>query len=188
METEQALDFMETVEGWFTREEGQLLFEVARSSSGAIVEVGSWKGRSTCLLGWAAELTPARVVWAIDPHDGQIDGSQAGTAETFSDFEETLRRASLQQVVRAVRQRSYEVAWEGDPIGLLFIDGLHDEESVARDFQHFERWIPSGGFAAFHDCQYAYPGVLAVVQSLLKSGRWAHAARANSLSVLRRCQ
>lgn len=185
MEREQALDFMETVEGWFSRDEGALLYDVALESRDSIVEIGSWKGRSTCLLGWAAARTPGRRVFAVDPHDGQIaDGD--GAAETFADFQRTIERAALLGHVVALRQRSFDVEWAGDPIGLLFVDGFHDEENVARDFGHFERHIPVGGFAAFHDAQYAYPGVLAVVQRLIKSGAWDHCARANSLSILRR--
>jgi len=185
MDKDRALDFMETVEGWFTREEGALLFDAALASSGAIVEVGSWKGRSTCLLGAAAKVVAGRRVFAVDPHEGEVTGG-AGGPSTFEEFQDTLVRARLLLEVFPFRRRSYEVEWSWGPIGLLFIDGLHDEANVRRDFEHFEPHVPAGGFAAFHDCQYAYPGVIAVVEDLLGSGRWEHQARANSLSVLRR--
>ena len=45
------------VPGWLTDEEGEALFELARSCTGkgVIVEIGSWKGKSTVCLGLGSQ-------------------------------------------------------------------------------------------------------------------------------------
>jgi hypothetical protein len=54
-----------------------------------------------------------------------------------------LRAAGVWDVVEIIRQRSVAVVW-AEPIGLLFIDGLPDYDSVRADFEHFREWIAPG--------------------------------------------
>jgi predicted O-methyltransferase YrrM len=48
----EILALVETIDGWLTPKEGQLLYDLARRAPGrgAIVEIGSWKGKSTIWL------------------------------------------------------------------------------------------------------------------------------------------
>ena len=39
--------------GWLSRPEGQLLWDVAQTCSGDVLEVGCYQGKSTCLLALA---------------------------------------------------------------------------------------------------------------------------------------
>jgi predicted O-methyltransferase YrrM len=59
------------VEGWLSDRQGRALFDAAAKATGggAIVEIGSWKGRSTTWLASGARLAGQRV-YAIDPHRG----------------------------------------------------------------------------------------------------------------------
>ena len=72
------------------------------------------------------------------------------------------------------------------PIALLFVDGLHDYSSVARDFFHFEPYLEKGGYVAFHDCDDNYLVVRAFVAGLAADGSFKEVARAASLVVLQK--
>ncbi|MCI0685797.1 MAG: class I SAM-dependent methyltransferase, partial [Sporichthyaceae bacterium] len=93
---------------------------------GHVVEVGSYRGRSTVLLASAMRaLRPTGRVAAIDPHEGVI--SLAGRPDrhgspTYEAFQANVAAAGLTDFVEVIRTPSTHVVWDR-PIGLLFIDG-----------------------------------------------------------------
>jgi predicted O-methyltransferase YrrM len=60
------------VPGWLTDAEGELLFNLAKSCSGkgVIVEIGSWKGKSTIWMARGSQAGHGVKIYAIDPHEG----------------------------------------------------------------------------------------------------------------------
>ena len=132
------------VPGWLTDEEGEALYELARdcTGKGVIVEIGSWKGKSTVCLGLGSQAGAAVPVYAIDPHADY----------RFGDFKTNVERVGIAELVRPVPSLS-QAAADGfdEPIELLFVDGSHEYELVLEDF---EGWVPKvvdGGWVAFHD-------------------------------------
>jgi hypothetical protein len=193
--TAAIIERMRSVDGWLRDDEAELLMQIARRAAGeqegAIVEIGSYCGKSTVVLASAARSArPDARVYAIDPHQGVVgaddcpDGLTLGSP-TFERFQRTISTAGLQDVVQPIRLRSFEVFWRS-PIALLFIDGLHDYSSVARDFFHFEPHLPDGAYVAFHDCDEHYPGVRAFVAGLAGSGGYEEVGGATSLVVFRK--
>ncbi len=186
---------MKTVDGWFSEEEAVLLAAAAAHAlrelpgSPAVVEVGSYCGRSTIVLAEAARAAdPQGRVFAIDPHEGVVGALDQGLhheAPTFDRFRRNVEEAGLSAVVEPIRAASHEVPWER-PVGLLFIDGLHDYPSVAADFHHFEAHVLPGGYVAFHDYADYYPGVQTFVDELLANGTYRLVGRAGSLVVVRK--
>lgn len=170
------LERMRAVEGWLSDAEGDLLLAgVSRAlrdvlAPAAVVEVGSYCGRSTTILGSAVKaLAPERRVYAIDPHEGEVGAvghGYARTPPTLERFTATIAGAGLADVVETVQRRSYETAWER-PIAFLLVDGMHDYANVSRDFRHFEPWLQAGALVAFHDYSRNWPGVKAFVDELL---------------------
>lgn len=143
------------VPGWLTDEEGEALFELARGCEGrgVIVEIGSWKGKSTICLGLGSQAGNALPIYAIDPH----------AKYRFGDFKNNIDRAGISDLVRPVPSLS-QAAAAGftEPIELLFVDGSHEEALVDEDFG---KWIPKvvdGGWVAFHDTTWT-PGPRRVV-------------------------
>jgi predicted O-methyltransferase YrrM len=197
LRTGPILERMRGIEGWFSDEEGDLLIAAAaralerREAPAAIVEVGSYCGRSTSVLaGVIRSVAPAARVYAIDPHDGQVGADDIGlqrTSPTLARFRESMAAGRLDRFVRTIQQRSYETHWD-QPIALLLIDGLHDYANVARDFHHFEPWLAADGLVAFHDYWTYFPGVVAFVDELIATGRWREVDLAGSLIVLRRAE
>jgi Methyltransferase domain/Glycosyl transferase family 2 len=195
-ETAAILARMRRVEGWLRDDEAELLIRVTRlalkeQATPTVVEIGSYCGKSTLVLAAAAKSTCSVArVYAIDPHEGDVGAadSAAGVTShtpTFESFSANISAAGLTDVVEPIRRRSLDVSWKG-PIALLFIDGLHDYFSVSRDFAHFERWLPTGAYVAFHDCDNSYPGVQACVEEIVALGHYREAWRAQSLVVLQK--
>ena len=132
------------VPGWLTDEEGEALYELARSCTGrgVIVEIGSWKGKSTICLGLGSRAGHGLRIFAVDPHADY----------RFGDFNANVERAGIADLVTPVPSLSQDAAPRFDePIELLFVDGSHVEADVRRDF---DQWVPKvvdGGWVAFHD-------------------------------------
>jgi hypothetical protein len=156
---------------------------------GALVEVGSYCGKATTVLGSVVRAVRATArVWAIDPHDGFVGALDHGLERvkpTLQTLQHNIERAQLSPFVEIVQGRAQDVPWS-EPLCLLLIDGLHDYPSVLRDFTHFESFLVDGGLVAFHDYDDYFPGVPAFVDELSASGRYQTIARARSLIALRK--
>jgi len=189
------LERMRPVKGWLYDEEADLLIAaVARTLAElpeqvAVVEVGSYCGRSTTVIGSVVKLLrPSGRVYAIDPHAGEIGAAGDGishTPPTLAEFRRNIAAAQLDTVVETIQQCSWEVRWEL-PIGFVLIDGLHDYDNVKRDFSHFERHLVEGGYVAFHDYAHYWPGVITYVDELLATGGYERIDLAASMILLRR--
>jgi hypothetical protein len=190
------LGSMQTVEGWFDAEEAGLLIDVVcdvvTSASPDrevhVVEIGSYCGRSTSVLGLTMKALGHRRarVHAIDTHDGSVtalDHSVMRTAPTYERFVANMRRLGLAEIVVPIIAQTCHVAWDR-AIDVLFIDGLHDEASVRADFEHFRPWL-GGAYIAFHDCAHYFPGVTRVVDRLVVGEHCEIVDQAKSLIVIR---
>jgi len=193
--TRPVLRRMKKIEGWLDEDEADLLLAAAervlrnREDSACIVEIGSYCGRSTVVLGAAALSNGQGVrVYAVDPHDGHVGAADTGIHKgppTFEKFIGHIMAAGLHEVVEPILQQSYQVQW-GNPIAMLLIDGLHDYANVARDFRHFEPWIVPGGYVAFHDYADYYPGVRLFVDELLEGGFYQLVDSVGSMVVVKK--
>jgi uncharacterized protein YbcV (DUF1398 family) len=186
---------MEGVPGWLSRGEAELLAGSALQALSTtpaphhIIEIGSYCGRSTIVLGSVAlAVDHQATVYAVDPHEGTISvpaGRRHTGAPTFTTFLANMVATGLSDFVVPVKARSHEVDWH-EPVCLLFIDGLHDYVDVACDFSHFERWLVPGALVAFHDYSDHYPGVKSFVNHLLATGAYEPVRRVESMAVVRR--
>lgn len=166
-EAERAGQRAALVEGWLSDAQGRALFRAAAETRGrgAIVEIGSWKGRSTTWLASGARLAGHRV-YAIDPHRRSREYPDA---ETKDEFLANLARNGLTSVVEPLVMTSEDAAARvAGPVELLFIDGDHSYEAVRRDA---EIWLPrltDGGTVMFHDvATAAYSGPRRVVREMV---------------------
>jgi predicted O-methyltransferase YrrM len=174
-----------SIDGWLSDTQGCALFRAAAATSrnGRIVEIGSWKGRSTVWLAAGARLSGARV-YAVDPHTGSFEDPDAAT---FAEFRANLARAGLADLVEPLVMTSAEAARVVDgPIELLFIDGDHSYEAVHLDAA---RWLPKlgeGGIVMFHDVGTAgYTGPRRVFRrSICWSARFEGITRIGSMRLL----
>lgn len=146
---------VEAVDGWLNHAEGLLLYRLARrcSGRGVIVEIGSWKGKSTIWLGHGSQAGAGVKIHAIDPHTGSTEHRQAlDRVWTFEEFRKNIKAMGVDDLIVPHVDYSESAAKKfTEPVEFIFIDGLHEYEGVKRDF---EAWFPKileGGLMAFHD-------------------------------------
>jgi hypothetical protein len=147
---------------------------------GAVVEIGSYAGRSTIALAFGRKAAPGGgIVYAIDvsPHE---------------DFSANVERAGLSNWVVLIVGRSTQIvqSWNR-PVGMLFIDGDHSHLGCAKDIRCWSPHIVVGGLVVFHDyAKFGYEGVHSMVYRMMLSRpiEWRVVAdrRAGSLLALER--
>lgn len=67
--------------------------------------------------------------------------------------------------IEQVTVKSWEYQHDGRPVGLVFIDGSHEYEDVAKDFYLFLSLLIDGGYLLMHDYE-TFPGVTQFLNSL----------------------
>jgi MMP 1-O-methyltransferase len=193
------------VTGFMPADEGRALYDTAvRYLDGGVgVEIGTYCGKSTVLLGAAAQQTGA-VVYTVDHHHGSEehqpgweyhDSSMVdpvtGRFDTLPTMRHTLDAADLDDHLVAIVGKSPVVArgWRM-PLRLLFIDGGHTEEAAQRDFDGWARWVEPGGALVIHDV-FPEPrdggqAPFHVYRRALDSGAFREVAATGSMRVLER--
>ncbi len=139
------------IEGWLTDKEGLLLFNLAKrcKGRGIIVEIGSWKGKSTVWLAEGSKAGNNLKVYAIDPHTGC---SHHGKVWTFDEFKKNIETAEVDDLIVPIVKTSEEAAnYFNEPVEFIFIDGAHEYELVKLDFMLWYPKVVNGGVMAFHD-------------------------------------
>jgi predicted O-methyltransferase YrrM len=161
--------------GWLTDKEGELLFNLAKEckGNGVIVEIGSWKGKSTIWLGKGSHQGKKVKIYAIDPHTGSSEHRKdVATVWTFDEFRENMKNAQVADVVEPILKTSAKAAEDfNKPIEFIFIDGAHEYEFVKLDF---DLWFPkviNNGVIAFHDTTF-WPGPRKVISEMVCKSKY----------------
>lgn len=164
--TSRLFTLAESVIGFMPADEGQALFDAAMHflRGGVAVEIGTYCGRSTVLLG-AAAAQSGSVLYTVDHHHGSEEHQPgwefhdttmvdpfSGRFDTLPTFRRTLDAADLDDTIVAVVGKSTVVArgWR-TPLEMLFIDGGHSEEVAQADFDGWAKWVAVGGALVIHD-------------------------------------
>lgn len=167
------------VDGWLGSREGPYLYSLAKVASpmGAVVEIGSWKGKSTIWLAKGCQAVNGEKLYAVDPHRG---GSE-------EEFRKNIGMAGVDSFVTPIVKTSMEAVRGWDrPIGLLWIDGDHSYESVRHDFFSWEPKVVESGIIALHDT-YSWEGVRRVVDDeILKTDKFQVLGQFDSILVVRK--
>lgn len=171
----EILSFIQPLDGWLSSHEGYFLYHAAKETKGKgeIVEIGSWKGKSTICL--ASGSRNAKVT-AIDPHKGEYSrGKGRGKdAPTYKEFMHNLKKAKVSEKVIPVVATSEEAGqkWK-KPIKLLFIDGLHDYAHTKQDYDIWSPLLTKNGVIALHDayCGHEGPGRV-ILEKVLKNSEY----------------
>ncbi|MFA5173115.1 MAG: class I SAM-dependent methyltransferase [Candidatus Paceibacterota bacterium] len=161
--------------GWLTESEGLSLYNIAKKVQveNVIVEIGSWKGKSTICLGNGSKDGNKIKIFAIDPHTGSSEHQKAfGKIDTFEEFKENITKAGIAEFINPVRNTSENAAKDfNQKIGFIFIDGAHEYNLVRLDFKLWFPKVINGGFLAFHDSWHFFGPNLATAIPLLFSSR-----------------
>jgi hypothetical protein len=117
-------------------------------TDGCIVAIGSYRGQMDCALALHAQVP----VYAIDDRGGSVGEDFPFGDEDRTHWMRNVLTMGLGAKIRPINLLSEQAALVWDkPIGLLFIDGSHDYESVTTDLKNWLEFVVSGGLVAFHD-------------------------------------
>ena len=140
------------IEGFMSGVELRRLYGMAREMK-SIVEIGSWKGRSTHAL-----LSGCRgTVYAVDHFRGSESERETSHGEAVDGdiFAQFMKNVGMFSNLEVLKMDSEEAASKIDRVDMVFIDGDHTYPGAKRDI---DVWLPKAGkIICGHD--YTYPEV-----------------------------
>lgn len=179
------LEELETLDGLISAEVGELLHNQAAvvPASNAIVELGSYKGKSTAYLARGSAIGHGAPVFAVDAWSEEVSAWRNRILErlpsaTYREFIGQLRKAGVADHVNPVRSMTTLAAemWVDElggalKVGLLYIDGDHHFDAVLADYRAWRPHLADDTLIIFDDYdQTNNPGVLAAVSALAENG------------------
>ena len=181
------MNLLPDVEGWLTEAQAARLDRCARAvpAGGRMVEIGSFRGRSTIVLARAAP-DGAEVV-AVDPHLGSDRGPQEIAArpelgeQDTQIFRANLERHGVLERVTHLRMLSSEAPLP-DTIDLLYVDGAHRFGPAREDLVRWGERVRDGGTMLVHDSFSSIGVTLALLTAIAPARRWRYAGRSGSLA------
>jgi len=174
-------------EGCISFEEATLLYCLASLvRHGCIVEVGSYRGRSTVFLG-RGSLDGSQVpVYAIDPHKnfvgilGGVFGPQDRSA-----FYRAMLDNECSEITSLINLSSenFTSMWK-ESVALLWIDGDHSYEGVKRDFESWRGHLSPDAIIAFDDAADPQLGPWQLINELKQCDDFLEIITVGKISVL----
>lgn len=166
------LTVLSGLDGLITDEIGEALYWLARDvpADQGVVELGSYKGASTCYLAAGARDGHGPPVFAVDAWDPTRPGRHN---VAVGEFEAQLAAQRLDGFVTPIRALTTTAAdlYAGPPVGLLFVDADHTHLGVTADMGAWRIRLTSGATVVFDD--YATrqnPGVTSAVTEMQRAG------------------
>ncbi len=193
------------VKGFLAEDEAEALFHhaLAMAPKAAVMEIGSYCGKSAVYLGTAAKEVGG-VVYAVDHHRGSEEhqlgeeyhdpdlyDERAGLMDSFRAFRNTMRQSQLEDTVIPVVAPSRLVATQwATPLAMVFIDGGHSLEAAMVDYQSWAGHIIRGGILAIHDLfpnpEEGGQAPITIYRLALASGLFEEVEIVNTLGLLRK--
>lgn len=147
---------IENIRGSLGDKEKEFLYEAAkRAHGGAVLEIGSWEGKSTCYLATGLRDNPnnnkPEKIVSIDSHEDNATAWETGNS--VARFKENLANVGVSHLVNNIVGRSENVLWS-KPIGFLWIDGDHSYKAAKLDGEKYGKCVIDDGIMAFHDATF----------------------------------
>lgn len=143
------------IDGWLTKSEGEFLYKRAKlvANKNVIVEIGSWKGKSTICLAKGVQNSNKAIIYAIDPHTGSSEHKKKfKKIDTYKEFIDNLNYSEVSNFIKPIVQTSEAAAQNiNEKIEFLFIDGAHEFNYVNLDYKLYFPKVLYNGTIAFHD-------------------------------------
>jgi predicted O-methyltransferase YrrM len=181
------LEDIQKLPGMLSNTEVECLFHLGQFNDcqGVIVEIGSWKGKSTVALALGAAKVCDEKIYAIDPH--LVMPEEGYLTDTKAEFLANLQTAGVADRVVPMIMTSAAAAqgWQ-KPVRLLWIDGDHRYASANLDFLLWEPHLVEGGILAMHDT-IRKPGPKRVLwEHVFRSNRFQEIAILDNITAVRK--
>lgn len=164
---DELVEQVREVDGYLTEREVRFLALLGACpvARGDVLEIGSFKGKSTIVLARATELADEAGVVAVDPltSPSETDPDLGGALSGLPRFRENLERAGVAGRVEFHHTTSGALARQWTrPLRLLWIDGDHTYEGCRSDLEGFRPHLSTGAVLAIHDVLQPFAGPIRV--------------------------
>jgi predicted O-methyltransferase YrrM len=178
----ELVDVAQSIDGYLSPREVRFLALLAAcpTADGEILEIGTFRGKSTVVLAQAARLAGDEKVVAVDPF---LLAGPAGAHTALADLRATLQRYAVADHVEFHQEYAAGLAREWSrKIRLLWIDGSHTYVAAKSDFELFAPFLSDGAIVALHDVLHVSPGPIRVfMEDVLLSAHFGPAGLCGSI-------
>lgn len=167
--------FYQNVEGWFYPNDTMFYKQIINQfDSGKFVEVGSYKGRSSCFMAVEIARSGKDIRFdCIDTWEGSEEHQAGAYAEDSDVVNGTLYETFLKNIepvksyIKPIRMDSVSASklYKDGSLEFVFIDAAHDYDNVKADINAWLPKIRKGGILGGHDHQI--DGVRKAVEEIL---------------------
>jgi predicted O-methyltransferase YrrM len=123
-------------------EDEEKLYELAAAAEGPILEIGTYRGRSTTIMALGAQAGAGALLVSVDVDPAAQRAAADALRAHGVDRHVVLVRGSAAAALRR---------FSGLTPSLTFLDGDHSAAGVGRDLAALEPAVPCGSLLLFHD-------------------------------------
>ena len=159
------------IEGWMTRPELAFLYSIGLSmpDRAVVVEVGSWKGRSTVAIAEGVAGKNPRLV-SVDTFSGDAAIGDHDPEEILAEFRRNTAHVGFLETIVSTSVDAVASVPDGS-LDWVFIDADHAYKAVRTDVISWAPKLKPGGLMSGHD--YGRGGVTLAVDCLFDNvGVW----------------
>jgi predicted O-methyltransferase YrrM len=149
---EELYKVIDTVHGWLVPYQVYLLYAIISHAKGKVVEIGSWKGRSTSVFCFGSEKKDIDL-YCVDTWKGSEEHKDIDTSNLLNEFKNNLQRFNFLDRINIQQGPSIEIAkmHDNESCDLIFVDAAHDYENVKADILSWYPKLKRGGVMLGHD-------------------------------------
>ncbi|MCI0558389.1 MAG: class I SAM-dependent methyltransferase [Nitrososphaera sp.] len=174
--------------GLLARPEAEWFVRLHRAlGSGLYGELGTFRGRSACLMVAGFNNDPNSKLVTVDKFDQKTVRSKyryRGDQDLYENVLELFKSKGFDKCIQVIKSDTSAAAnlFEDGTFIFLFIDADHSYEGVKADFTAWQSKLTLNGIIAFHDSHHV--GVEKLLSEI--KDKWKQIDRVHSLSVWRR--
>jgi hypothetical protein len=164
--------FYKKVDGWFNMEKQYLELLNHCEDGGVLIELGAWKGKSTCFITTEIIKQKRNVkFYTIDTFEGTSELSDPNETSVYNKQDKNILEQFIENIepvknsLNYIISKSHEAAknFQDNSVDAIFIDAGHSYESVKKDIEHWYPKMKKQSIISGHDYEPAWPGVIKAV-------------------------
>ena len=134
------------------------LAEKKAHKKAVFVEVGSWKGHSSCVIASVLKKQGGEL-YCVDHWKGSPGVFHHGLeTDCFQTFRNNIRECKLEKYIHPLEMDSYTASkiFKDEIADFIFIDADHRYKNILKDLKLWYPKVKKGGILCGHDCEWFF--------------------------------